>query len=98
MALKLERVFGGKADLILGGDADPTALAAAAQNALPYPRIHLCHWDATALPLPDQSVHKIVTNLPFGKQIGTPLSVAQLYRRFFPEMARVLAPAVMSPK
>ncbi len=88
----LERVFGGRASLILGGDMDQTALAAAVENASPYPRVHLCHWDARALPLPDQSVHKIVTNLPFGKQIGTPLSVAQLYRHFFPEMVRVLAP------
>lgn len=88
----LERVFGGKAGLILGGDIDQAALTAAAENASPYPRIHLCHWDATMLPLPDQSVHKIVTNLPFGKQIGSPQGVARLYQRFFPEMARVLAP------
>ena len=44
------------------------------------------------LPLPARSVDKIATNLPFGKQIGSPETNPVLYARFFEELVRVLSP------
>jgi len=88
----LERMLAGRASAIIGGDLDPMALAAARQNTGPYARLGVCHWDAARLPLADASVHKIVTNLPFGKRIGSPERNRALYRAFFAEVDRVLVP------
>ena len=88
----IERALGGQAAAILGGDLDAEALAAAQANCTPYPRTHLCRWDATHLPLAASAVHKIVSNLPFGKRIGSPQRNEALYQGFFAEMDRVLAP------
>ena len=35
---------------------------------------------------------KVVTNLPFGRQVLRPQEIASLYRRFVAELRRVLAP------
>ncbi|MBN1977248.1 MAG: RNA methyltransferase [Anaerolineae bacterium] len=77
--------------LLLGGDIDAGALRAAAQNVGPRhkPR-QLLRWDAGRLPLADASVDKIATNLPFGKQIGSPQGNRRLYRAVFAEIDRVL--------
>jgi tRNA G10 N-methylase Trm11 len=50
----------------------------------------LHRWDARRLPLADASVDRLVTNLPFGKQMGSLRENRRLYGRFFREMARVL--------
>jgi tRNA G10 N-methylase Trm11 len=44
------------------------------------------------LPLPDQSVDRIVCNPPFGKQLGRPEDIGPLYRRLLRECDRVLRP------
>ncbi len=88
----IERALGGRAAAIIGGDLDAEAVAAAQMNSAPYPRIQLVRWDATHLPLAAGTVHKVVSNLPFGKQIGSPERNETLYRGFFAEMDRVLAP------
>jgi len=77
--------------LLLGGDIDAGALRAAAQNIGPRhkPR-QLLKWDAGCLPLAAGSVDKIATNLPFGKQIGSPQENRRLYRAVFAEIDRVL--------
>ena len=90
--IPLERRAAGKARAILGGDISEEALQAAYANAAQQHSVGIFRWDATRLPLPGQSVTKVVTNLPFGKQIGTGQDVAGLYRAFLPELARVLAP------
>lgn len=46
--------------------------------------------DGQQLPLSAGSINKLVTNLPFGKQIGSPEQVARLYPLVFKEMERVL--------
>ena len=76
---------------LLGGDIDADALRAAAQNIGPRhkPR-QLLKWDAGRLPLASASVDKIATNLPFGKQIGSPRENRRLYRAAFAEIDRVL--------
>jgi 23S rRNA G2445 N2-methylase RlmL len=77
--------------LLLGGDVAVDALRAAAQNIGPRhkPR-QLLRWDAGRLPLTSVSVDKIATNLPFGKQIGSPQENRRLYRAVFDEIDRVL--------
>jgi SAM-dependent methyltransferase len=47
-------------------------------------------WDATALPLPSNSVDGIVSDLPFGKRVGTRLNNNKLYPLLLDEFARVL--------
>jgi tRNA (guanine6-N2)-methyltransferase len=87
-----ERARLGPAALIVGGDLDVEAVEAAATNLGAEERIALFRWDATHLPLPDHSVDKIVTNLPFGKQLGTPEANEILYADFLQELTRVLKP------
>jgi tRNA (guanine6-N2)-methyltransferase len=79
--------------LLLGGDIDADALQAAAQNVGPRhkPR-QLLRWDAGRLPLASGSVDKIATNLPFGKQVGSPHENRRLYRVVFREIDRLLRP------
>lgn len=91
--LLIERGLYGRHGLLLGGDLDPIALAAAQAN---IGRAHrpreLLQWDARRLPLAQGSIDCIVSNLPFGKQLGNPRDVPLLYRSFAAEMNRLLAP------
>jgi 23S rRNA G2445 N2-methylase RlmL len=79
-------------DRLLGGDIRSEAVAAAQRNAqaagIP---ISLQVWDARSLPLDAGSVTRIITNLPFGKQIGTPEASGRLYPALVAEFGRVLA-------
>jgi tRNA (guanine6-N2)-methyltransferase len=79
--------------LLLGGDIDADALQAAAQNIGPRhkPR-QILRWDAGHLPLASASVDKVATNLPFGKQVGSPQENRRLYRAVFGEIDRLLRP------
>lgn len=78
---------------LLGGDINADVLQAAVQNIGPRhkPR-QLLEWDAGRLPLASASVDKIATNLPFGKQIGSPQENRRLYRAVFGEIDRLLRP------
>jgi 23S rRNA G2445 N2-methylase RlmL len=90
----IERAEAGRYQLLLGGDGDPAAVAATRANIGPrYRPIEIRQWDARHLPLGDRSVSALVTNLPFGKQIGTPAEVRSLYPALLQEWTRVLAPA-----
>lgn len=87
----IERATAGRYRLILGGDSDPRAVETTLRNIGPkYKPIDIRQWDATDLPLEDASVDKVVSNLPFGKQIGTQKSNQRLYPAFFREMIRVV--------
>ena len=93
----LERGYAGPAGQIIGGDVARPALDLSRQNvAGNWPAAtrppHLWQWDAGRLPLATASISKMATNPPFGKQIGSPQAVKQLYPRFFAEMERVLRP------
>lgn len=48
--------------------------------------------DATALPLPDGSVDRVVANLPFGKRIGSHADNQRLYPAVLRELRRLLRP------
>jgi tRNA (guanine6-N2)-methyltransferase len=52
----------------------------------------LALWNATRLPLGTGSVDRIVSNPPFGKQIGEPEDIGPLYKAMTREYNRVLRP------
>lgn len=90
--LLIERGLLGKAPAqLLGGDIRPEAVAMAERNAAAAGvAVSLQTWDARSLPLAEQSVTRIITNLPFGKQIGIRAENEQLYTRLLHEFGRVL--------
>jgi SAM-dependent methyltransferase len=89
----IERALAGRHCCLLGGDVDPEAVATALDNIGPrYKPISVRHWDATSLPLEDGSVDKVVTNLPFGAQMGTHQHNVRLYPPFLRELERVMRP------
>ncbi len=89
----IERAHLGRYQMLLGGDSNPEALAAARENVGPrYKPIQLRSWDATALPLPDGAVTRIITNLPWGRKSGAHQDNRRLYPRLLAEFRRVLAP------
>jgi 23S rRNA G2445 N2-methylase RlmL len=77
----------------IGGDVDAGALRAAAPNLRRFfEELPLARWDATRLPLAEASVDHIVSNPPFGKQLGRPEDIGPLYARMVREYDRVLRP------
>jgi SAM-dependent methyltransferase len=70
--------------------ADAVGLAArnATRRAVP---LHLARADAARLPLPGGLADRVVTNLPFGKRVGSHGVNQELYPRFLRELDRVLA-------
>jgi tRNA (guanine6-N2)-methyltransferase len=90
-----ERALHGPYGELIGGDIDPEALQAAQLNLANVRSagdqvLHL--WDAESLPIRTGTLDAIVTNLPFGLQVGSHASNRQLYTSFFREMVRVLHP------
>jgi tRNA (guanine6-N2)-methyltransferase len=80
-----------------GGDIDADAVAAACANASAANaaniKVELHEWDARNLPIHDQSIDRIVTNLPWGRQIVVDSALEDFYRDVCAEMERILAPA-----
>jgi 23S rRNA G2445 N2-methylase RlmL len=89
--LLLERAQVGRYGLLLGGDNDSAAVAAALANFGPrhQPR-RIERWDATALPVEDASVNAVACNLPWGRQISEQSALPALYAGVLREMARVV--------
>ncbi|HEY4388954.1 MAG TPA: methyltransferase domain-containing protein [Ktedonobacteraceae bacterium] len=89
----IERALQVPYDRLIGGDIRPEALQMARRNARAAEIIvSWREWDARNLPLESASVTRIISNLPFGKQIGSHEENISLYRRLSEEFARVLAP------
>jgi len=89
----IERGLLGAFEQLLGGDARREAVEMAKRNARSADvEITLHTWDARKLPLDDASVTRIITNLPFGKQIGSHEENRQLYRLLCESFGRVLTP------
>jgi len=87
----IERGEQGRYRRLIGGDIDEEAVEAARANIGPrYKPIWIQRWDATDLPLPDESVSRIVCNLPFGRKIGSREENRTLYQKFVEESVRVL--------
>jgi tRNA (guanine6-N2)-methyltransferase len=77
-----------------GGDSNPTAVAAAQANAgAAGVTVPTFHWDATSLPQASASIDRVITNLPWGRQVAVETALPVLYQRLFTQMRRVLAPA-----
>jgi len=73
-----------------GGDIRAEAVEMATRNArAAHIRAAWSQWDARALPLEDASVTRVLTNLPFGKQIGTHEENIKLYAALAREFKRV---------
>jgi 23S rRNA G2445 N2-methylase RlmL len=77
---------------VLGGDLDAAALRTARANLAHAGEPDLVRWDAARLPLPDQVAGAVISNPPFGKQLGEPEEIGPLYQRTIPEYDRVLRP------
>ncbi len=93
----IERAMAGAYSRILGGDVEETVVRAARDNAdASRKSIDLALWDISNMPLQDDSVDKVVCNLPFGKQTGSRSSNRALYSHFFRETARILKPGGMA--
>lgn len=75
----------------LGGDIRDGAVEMARRNARSA-RVNASWqvWDARSLPLDAASVTRVITNLPFGKQIGSRETNVDLYRALMREFGRVL--------
>jgi tRNA (guanine6-N2)-methyltransferase len=75
-----------------GGDLDAEAVTAAHANMnTAGVNVDLQTWDARRLPIPDQSMDRIVTNLPWGRQIIVDEPLETFYWDVCAEMERVLA-------
>jgi 23S rRNA G2445 N2-methylase RlmL len=90
----LERALAGRHGLLLGGDIDMAAVKAAQANFGPrHKPVRLERLDVRKLPLENASVDALVTNLPWGRQIGRPEDLPGLYERVLSEGVRVVRPA-----
>jgi 23S rRNA G2445 N2-methylase RlmL len=76
----------------LGGDLDLDAIRAAMTNLKKVGPTPFACWNAMQLPLANESVDRIVSNPPFGKQLSTPEEIVPLYKRMIREADRILRP------
>lgn len=87
----IEAALGGA--VAQGGDSDVGVVAAAQANAVAAGvTIDAQGWDARALPVGDGSVDRVVSNLPWGREVQLDATLDVFYRRACAEMRRVLAP------
>ncbi|MBO1768016.1 methyltransferase domain-containing protein [Allobranchiibius sp. GilTou38] len=80
----------------IGLDQDVEAIDLARRNLAERGldgRIEVFVGDAARLDLADRSVDRVVTDLPFGKRIGSNSNNIELYPRVLREIERVLAPS-----
>jgi tRNA (guanine6-N2)-methyltransferase len=89
--LLVERALAGRHKMLHGGDTEEEAVAATLENFGKKHKPHnIQHWNARKLPLPDQSINKVATNPPWGRQIGSTSDIRALYQSAFSEIDRVL--------
>jgi 23S rRNA G2445 N2-methylase RlmL len=87
----IERALLAPVSRELGGDMRNEAITIARRNARAADVAVSWHiWDAQVLPLEDASVTRVITNLPFGKQIGTREGNERLYTAAMRQCSRVL--------
>lgn len=80
----------------VSGDSSGEVLTAASRNVAALPAAcrslaSLAHWDGERLPLLSGSVSRIVSDLPWGKQVQVNDSLTALYHRLCAEIERVLS-------
>ncbi|RAV14188.1 methyltransferase [Paenibacillus contaminans] len=72
-----------------GGDIEHQALNVAKEN-LKDTLAEVTHWDARQLAFADASIDKVVTNLPFGRQISYGKETNEINRAILIEITRVM--------
>jgi tRNA (guanine6-N2)-methyltransferase len=88
----IERALLAPLNQALGGDIRGKAVEVARRNARSAGIEAIWRvWDARSLPLEAASVTRIITNLPFGKQVGTHEVNTDLYGGLIGEFGRVLS-------
>ncbi|MGH3384008.1 MAG: TRM11 family SAM-dependent methyltransferase, partial [Nocardioidaceae bacterium] len=75
---------------LLGSDRAAAALVAAAANRHLFPPGRLLRADAVRLPVATDSVDRVISNIPFGKRVGSHAGNLELYPGFLGELNRVL--------
>jgi 23S rRNA G2445 N2-methylase RlmL len=76
-----------------GGDIDQSAVDAARANAAAAGvSLWLEQWDARALPLAGATVDRVVTNLPWGRQVAVDDELSAFYSAVCRRIGRVLRP------
>ena len=87
----IERALLAPFKSVSGGDIRKEAVAMATHNArAAHVKATWSEWDARSLPLENASVTRIISNLPFGKQIGSPQENTSLYAALVKEFSRIL--------
>ena len=91
--IPIEAALSFKNASYLCGEIDPEALRLGKAN-LEFARmpVHLFRWDARWMPLKKHSVDRVVSNLPFGRRVGSRAQNQILYQEFIAELMRVLKP------
>ena len=86
----IERAMAGRLKMLIGGDISQDAIAHSRANfGNRHKPLNIREWDAKQLPLEDNTIDKIVSNLPWGRQYGSRGDLGRLYARFLSEVARV---------
>jgi len=93
----MERRLAGPFQQMLAGDVGQEQVLTTrhnlwGQSKTPPAATAVFQADAQKMPVAAGTVDKIVTNLPFGKQISSADQLTRLYPQLFREMERVLAP------
>ncbi|KAF4318126.1 hypothetical protein BBO99_00007478 [Phytophthora kernoviae] len=77
----------------LGGELDELPSGKAGQNARVRARlVDIARWDSQRLPLRNNSVDRIMIDMPFGVRCGNQRQNNKMYPRVFKELLRVLRP------
>lgn len=89
--LLIERGMLAPAQRLIGCDVSEQALDCAARNAAAWRAggAELYDWDATRLPLEDNSASALLADLPFGNRVGSHEANRALYPAVLREAARV---------
>lgn len=89
--LLIERGMLAPAQRLIGCDVNAEALACAERNVTAWRAggAELYDWDATRLPLADNSVSALLADLPFGNRVGSHEDNRVLYPAVLKEAARV---------
>ncbi|MFL5241796.1 MAG: methyltransferase [Gemmataceae bacterium] len=77
---------------VLGGDQDRSAVRKSITNLSRLGAPEIKEWNALHLPLEGNSLDRIVSNPPFGKQLSRPEEIGPLYDKMVAEYDRVLKP------
>ena len=89
----IERALDRPHQMLFGGDIGDEAISATRQNfGNRHKPWEIRTWDATALPMKDGSITRVVTNPPWGRQVSTGLRINDYYLQSMREIQRVLAP------